>query len=591
MGVTGNAVMSPANSARPDLYLNWAVATGFGHYQKTGSASSPKPPQDVSFILQTKSNESAAAFLTRIRPLRGPHGVLSSLKVVLGPTAENSRFCTGIIETSQIPALMGQVERLELSSALIPSISTDWRPVSVKPLKEEGSTATTILGIIDDFVGFDAYPLRGKVKRVWQQTYDGADDRKQLRRANAAPKGLYGRELITPTIVGASPLDRSNYPAVQRAYTHGTHVAGLALAAVSSQKKQPPIVAVHLPQSVLKDTSGGGMAKYVLDGIYYILAQLSDQDRAVINISYGTYAGAHDGTSLLEQAMDELLGAYTHRLEIFLPAGNQSESRTHALVSLEETSNPTHTLEWRVLPDDRTPTFLELWVPQGRGCDFDVELISPSGQVSSGKVAWGHFWIGGHNTASINRPTANANSDASDGCLIALASTAATRGVGPFAEHGVWVVRLSLKSGVKALDLQAYIERDDTFGYPQRGRQSHFVDKSGERYGRKPGLPTDKPWNVVQRQGTLNTVATGQLTTSVGAWVGGSVPRKSHYSCEGVYAATPTLLALPYRPQVMAKADDSLVLQGVLSCGAFGVSKFRMNGTSVATPQIAGAAV
>ena len=46
-----------------------------------------------------------------------------------------------------------------------------------------------------------------------------------------------------------------------------------------------------------------------------------------VNISYGTFAGPHDGSSLLESALDELLAMGRKNFAIVLAAGNARRER------------------------------------------------------------------------------------------------------------------------------------------------------------------------------------------------------------------------------------------------------------------------
>lgn len=69
-----------------------------------------------------------------------------------------------------------------------------------------------------------------------------------------------------------------------------------------------PIVAVQLDWATVKDTSGGSMRAHLLDGLLYILSNCALQADVVVNMSWGTLAGPHDGSSLFERALDELVG-------------------------------------------------------------------------------------------------------------------------------------------------------------------------------------------------------------------------------------------------------------------------------------------
>ena len=89
----------------------------------------------------------------------------------------------------------------------------------------------------------------------------------------------------------------------------------------------------------------------------------------VINLSYGYFAGPHDGTSAFEEAIELLIVLSTAlgvTLSVVLPAGNSYLLRTHAQVSFEKIGQVV-LLNWRVLPDCRTPSYLEIWLPYRAG--------------------------------------------------------------------------------------------------------------------------------------------------------------------------------------------------------------------------------
>jgi hypothetical protein len=99
----------------------------------------------------------------------------------------------------------------------------------------------------------------------------------------------------------------------------------------------------------------------------------------VINFSFGNVAGPHDGTSDLEQAIDEIIRKRREiaRLEVVIPSGNSHLARLHAQITFDAEAPEDQAdrsdgnrgayqadLNWRVLPDDRTPSFLEIWLPR-----------------------------------------------------------------------------------------------------------------------------------------------------------------------------------------------------------------------------------
>ena len=105
-------------------------------------------------------------------------------------------------------------------------------------------------------------------------------------------------------------------------------------------------------------------------------------------------AGPHDGTDLLEAAMDELLDICnppdSAPFRLVLPAGNNHLSRCHAQFSLS--GGESRTLHWRVSPDDWTESSLEIWLPT----DVDVSALefsitAPDGEPS-GSFLGGSAW-------------------------------------------------------------------------------------------------------------------------------------------------------------------------------------------------------
>lgn len=80
-----------------------------------------------------------------------------------------------------------------------------------------------------------------------------------------------------------------------------------------------------------------------------------DDRRLVVNISLGTHAGPHDGSSLVERLLDH----HAKRDVLVLAAGNAAGRRGHAEARLA--AGAAHTLHWVVPERDPTQSFLEIW--------------------------------------------------------------------------------------------------------------------------------------------------------------------------------------------------------------------------------------
>jgi subtilisin family serine protease len=148
----------------------------------------------------------------------------------------------------------------------------------------------------------------------------------------APPDGLdygveYRRESIDRYLSERQTLIVKNHPAAGK---HGTQVAGVAAGSVPAdsgfQGVAPEAELVFV--TYRNDTPIGGSA-FVIDAIGYILRQArSLRKPVVINLSQGDNLGAHDGSSLLEKAID--LYAEHEGVLVVNSAGNEREGRRHA---------------------------------------------------------------------------------------------------------------------------------------------------------------------------------------------------------------------------------------------------------------------
>ena len=162
--------------------------------------------------------------------------------------------------------------------------------------------------------------------------------------------------------------------------THGAGVMQIAMGRPPAEPYTPPAepdlkapaadaadewraVFVQLPTRTVLDTSGGSLAVHVLDGLRFILDRSGDfkAPSVVVNISYGAVAGAHDGTSILECAISDLV-AEAKRLWVVIAAGNAHRARTTARVRL--TPAVPRSFVWTVAPDHPHESYLEIWLPE-----------------------------------------------------------------------------------------------------------------------------------------------------------------------------------------------------------------------------------
>ena len=386
-------------------------------------------------------------------------------------------------------------------------------------------------------------------------------------RPHIAPQGWVEEELVYEYL--EYPMGRAG-----KVTTHGARVAGIAAGngraamAYPGVAPEADVVFVQLPPTMI-DVNAGALTNTILDGIKYVFnyAQANGQ-AAVVNISFGSYAHAHDGSSPWEIAMDQLLMLPDR--SIVVSAGNGFEADCHVRGTVGKFK--TVTQDWWVKPHDPTPNDVEIWYDAST--KVNVSLVSPDG------VVYGPFNIGTTQQFPSVGPAiglvdhrVHGNGDCC--ALIWMFETGRplpnlppppVPGTGP-APAGVWKIRIANTGNIN-LRYHAWIQRDDVGAPGGRRRQSRF---DPER--------TD-PRN------TICDLATGNLTISVGAYnvatqeIGG-------YSAAGPTRPTGGAGGRP-KPDVVAPSEEVPTGRGVLATSSARAQPTRISGTSASAPHVAG---
>jgi hypothetical protein len=409
-------------------------------------------------------------------------------------------------------------------------------------------------------------------------------------------------------------------PDLRRPANHGTHVASLAcgprqvlagIANLPPDYDAPPswddaddeasrcdVVAVQLDWSNVVDTSGGSMNVSILDGLMYILSRCEPDAHVVANVSWGTLAGPHNGSSVLEAAMDQLVRLRAGTLDIVLPAGNGYQGRTHANITLQPGESAR--LHWQAQADDRTQDFLELWLPEGLQ-DVAVTLHPPGGAQASPPLAMGEsrMWCtsAGEPLAAVIFPRRVATGTGSTCALLALAPSFAFGRHEVTAPCGRWEVEMA-NAGPAPATVDAYIERDDMpLGQRTGARQSCFEDSRYDTSGNPDAfidVPVANPQQLeatlIRRSGTFNSIGTGGETVSVGGrrivgfgWSNESLYSPREPDPDASRTERPGVVKVSDR---MAWGDETAILLGLRSSGTYSGSVARLVGTSGSTPLI-----
>lgn len=358
--------------------------------------------------------------------------------------------------------------------------------------------------------------------------------------------------------------------------THGGVVLDLAAGWPTVHGKPAPgsdaagranLVFVELPSLTAADSAGASLGAHVLDGVRYAMACADPEHPLVAVLSYGNTAGPHDGTSLIEEALEELLELRPKNFALVLAAGNARADGGH--VRRPVAKGRSALLRFEVAPGDTTDTFVEIWYPR-EGPELQLRARSP-GLVWSGWVGQGEELLmrseerSGEFVAMIRHDKTVPNSTRQAMALLALGPTAQPRDVpGPLAESGAWEIELRLAPGSAAgpVVFDAWIERDD----PARGSgamRTRFVDLD-ER----------------DECNTLNGMATGGRPYKAGV-----------LNCESgtpaPYSSLPADLNLVDPRFVLVACEEDLLQPSATAAATRSGEVFRMNGTSVAAPLLA----
>lgn len=592
-----------------DPYLRWAIATNYAYLPGDPAGGLP-------ILIKLKEGLTAQRFATKewgdvVPPADMDswfriHDIYKEPPAGLGPL----QYSTAVVDPDSMHRLLDPdpenpfakvIEGIELSDP----VGNTNVPLQVAQQAATGWNPSVIVGVIDDGLPFANVRFRDtnistRIEYLWDQD-------RGIVLSKAAIDGFLVASAPTGNVDEDEVYRRAGYDYAvtghkswARRATHGAHVMHVACGDLVTPP-YPRIIGVHLPNAVTADTSGVRLFVHAIVGILNILgwadtvaaANGSGPVPVVVNLSYGINHGPHDGTSWFEMLVD-MITAMRRTVKPFtvvLAAGNSHLARCHACFNLAPGPANARPLDWRVLPDDATPGFVELWLPAGAAAaQVKVEVRTP-GNVLLGPIPWGTLssplpsaavpWL----TASY--PALPPVGSGRISVLLILLPTATLDPTKIVAPSGTWRITVE-NMGAAPLLIDAWIGRDDTpFGYPIRGRQSRFEDAQYVRFDPQGRLlEVDGGPSYVRREGSINGLATGYLTAVIGGC------RRSDRISPRYSAGGPTLqqaligMAPRTGPDATAATEWSPAHPGWLATGTRSHSVIAMNGTSVAAPHV-----
>lgn len=272
------------------------------------------------------------------------HPILKNIKLI------NQELGTAFVKLSELPLLendecvlyidAGENMSTEVNNARV-FTNVDKVHMGNSTLNNLYKGNGVLIGIIDS--GFDYNHINFKdedgnfrILRVWNQ----ADN------SGFSPVGFdYGTELY-----GYDLQEGLDKPFDNPYYSHGTHVAGIAAGKginteTVGMAPESEIILVStkfenldFPENEITQEIN---ASYVSDAINYLVGVAQSLEMPlVINMSFGTNQGPHDGTDLLSQSINSI-SENNSGVIIFKSAGNDGDDDEHVELNFEnlETKN------------------------------------------------------------------------------------------------------------------------------------------------------------------------------------------------------------------------------------------------------------
>lgn len=365
---------------------------------------------------------------------------------------------------------------------------------------------------------------------------------------------------------------------------HGTAMADLAAGADPGRgmaEETWPMLAVQLAPEAVDDSSGVRLVPMLVLAVRWCLRmarQVSRTAPVVITIAYANFAGPKDGTSAFERTLARLADRWEAKwgrpVRILLAFGNARRRRQAARMAVTATPQA---LDWRLPPDDFTPSYLEVRADAGQDISHlsltvtpprsPAQVVTPLPPGTHRAIRDGAGRIVGRAYHIPDRPAGGGLVNRAH-LVLAMAQTAED-GPRPTAPHGAVTLQLAAPA---TLDLRLEVQRDDTIpGFRLNGRQS-VLD-----HPLAADPDTGPQTGPITTAGTHSAFAGSRSPRVIPvAAVRDDTRQPTAYSAEGAAWVRPG-------PDLAAPGDRSAVRSGVLAAAMLTGSVTALDGTSAAT--------
>ncbi|TRW99414.1 hypothetical protein FNJ84_01695 [Paracoccus sp. M683] len=504
----------------------------------------------------------------------------------------------------------------------------------------------TIAAVIDDcvpylsnrFQKFEAgQPPRTRILSTWLQT-----DMRQCNPPNPGFPGLgdvfdaadidsmlHLDEFETYCRINAKLLPITERASSDHAVSHGAFVLEATTGADADDTTDPmrdtPVLAVQLPPTSIRDTSGQQNEVFAIWGLRWIiyravLAAFGNgkwPGNIVTSLTIGSLAGPGNEHAPFAEALTYEVDQYRWLFDrtqtstcteatssaLYLCCSYGNARREQLVARRMISKDEPLTIDWGIQPDDHSPSYLELRVQKDHAAHCKLILSCPDTAIAPLQLRFSDLPLqhkkllpGAHRPiAGIYRLTDPSEFTA---LMVALAPTA-QQDQCDVSPARAWRVEIVTDKKHKCL-ATARVQRSDTpAGYRLLGRQSWLNQhNSGQWDGETrdwTGTGNNFAICPISRQGTAvgHAMAAGGTVWFAGASYpapeGAVDPRRpSLYSAEGADPGRPaTNDHETDGPTCNALADDGRNMPGRRGSGVLSGSTARLSGTSVSAPALA----
>jgi hypothetical protein len=516
----------------------------------------------------------------------------------------------------------------DVDAALTPDPPTRSRIEARDP--DAAGAPLVVVAVIDDGLAF-AHPRltaadgAPRVECCWLQGADAGAGAQ-------AGRVLFGREWRRAEIAdlaarhprrgaslyeeaGSLALGSGRWSPLALGATHGAMTLDLAAGAArgAGSADDLRVIGVDLPPAEVIDTTGFGLAAYVLAAFHYVFRRADEIAAAygltradvplVVNLSFGVSGGPQDGKSRLEEALAHMIAARRAlggETMVTMPSGNHFLAGLHGELRGAEAQGGWAKARWRVQPCDRTPNYLEIWRPAcaredaaaGRPArlrveppgfppvEFALPALAPTPQTSA------PLWV--ENLVVGGKIVGQVSLDLFRGYrwrVMVILAPSQTRAAGlAVAPAGLWTVGVDV-DGLGDGVIHCRIQRDNAMRHPWQGGLQSWFDDPRDRAFDATGKPAqdDTGAAFVRRFGSFNGLAAFDGALVV-AGSDAATGRPAPYSCAGPLGLSPHL---PGAVDTAMPSDDSPALAGRRAMGVGPAAASRWIGVSAAAPQFA----